>query len=92
LRYGNRRAIETKKDTYAIVRAYAEDRVLIAFNRSQKPVSLDLLVSPEIPDGPLEQELLLSKTSSAKNISVKYGRLTLSLPPRSSSIFVPAKP
>ena len=91
-RYGSRRAIETKKDTYAIVRAYAEDRALIAFNRSEKPVSLDLLVSPEIPDGPLEQELLLSKTSSAKQVSVKDGRLTISLPPRSSSIFVPAKP
>ena len=91
-RYGSRRAIETKKDTYAIVRAYAENRVLIAFNRSEKPVSLDLLVSPEIPDGPLEQELLLSKTSSAKTLSVKDGRLTISLPPRSSSIFVPAKP
>ena len=91
-RYGSRRAIETKKDTYAIVRAYAEDRVLIAFNRSEKPVSLDLLVSPEIPDGPLEQELLPSKTSSAKTLSVKDGRLTFSLPPRSSSTLVPAKP
>jgi len=55
-------------------------------------VSLDLLVAPEIPDGPLEQELLLSKTSSAKSLSVKDGRLTISLPPRSSLILVPAKP
>jgi glycosidase len=92
LRYGSRRAIELKKDTYAIVRAYAEDRVLIAFNRSEKPVSIDLLVSPEIPDGSLEQELLPSKTSSTKILPVKDGRLTIFLPPRSSSIFVPAKP
>ncbi|NDI17885.1 MAG: glycosyl hydrolase, partial [Verrucomicrobia bacterium] len=45
LRYGSRRAIEAKKDTYAIIRAYQGDRVLIAFNRSDKAVVLDLLVS-----------------------------------------------
>jgi len=91
LRYGSRRAIEAKKDTYAIVRAYGEDRVLIAFNRSEKPVVLDLLVSPELPDGPLTQNLP-QPTSSHTPLFVKNGHLTLNLPPLSSSLLLPAYP
>ena len=92
LRYGSRRAIEAKKDTYAIVRAYGEDRVLIAFNRSEKPVVLDLLVSPEIPDGPLTQTLPHPLTPSPTPLSVKNGHLTLPLPPLSSSFLLPTSP
>jgi cyclomaltodextrinase len=102
LRYGSRRAIEAKKDTYAIIRAYQGDRVLIAFNRSDKAVVLDLLVSPELPDGPLNQQLPPPPTpspfSSAKPtptptpLFVKNGHLTLNLPPLSSSLLLPAYP
>ena len=102
LRYGSRRAIEAKKDTYAIVRAYAEDRVLIAFTRSEKPVVLDLIVSPELPDGPLTQQLpppptpspfpSAKPTSSHTSLFVKNGHLTLILPPLSSSLLLPAYP
>ncbi len=98
LRYGSRRAIEAKKDTYAFVRAYGEDRVLIAFNRSEKPVVLDLLVSPELPDGPLTQNLPPPPTPSPFSpaqptpLSVKNGYLTLPLPPLSSSLLLPTYP
>jgi hypothetical protein len=88
LRYGSRRAIEAKKDTYAIIRAYQEDRVLIAFNRSDKTANFELRVSPEIPDGSLTDPL----PKSPRTLAVKNGQLSFSLPPYSSSIFVPANP
>jgi glycosidase len=88
LRYGSRRAIEAKRDTYAIIRAYQEDRVLIAFNRSDKTANFELRVSPEIPDGSLTDPL----PKSPRTLAVKNGQLSFSLPPYSSSIFVPANP
>jgi len=91
LRYGSRRSLEAKDDTYAILRAYEEDRVLIAFNRSQKSVVLDLKVAPEISDGPLREQLKTEGTSPA-NLLVKNGHLTLTLPPLSSSILIPSSP
>lgn len=91
LRYGSRRPVEAKDQTYAILRAYKKDRLLIAFNRSQKSVVLDLKVSPEIPDGLLLEQLGQQRAVPA-NLLVKDGQLTFTLPPLSSSILIPSIP
>jgi glycosidase len=84
IRYGSRRAIQADRDVYAVARAYLQDRVLILYNRSDKPARLDLEVSPEFVDGPLQDRL-----GDLKNLQIKNGRLGLTLPPRSSALLSP---
>ncbi len=84
IRYGSRRAIVTDKDTYAVVRAYPGDRVLIVYNRSDKSRKLELEVSPELSDGSLIDSLGIVQKAEVKN-----GKLSIELPPFSSSLLIP---
>jgi len=80
IRYGSRRAVTADRDVYAVARAYLGDRVLILYNRSDKPAKLELEVGPEFLDGPLQDRL-----GSLEKLVVKNGFLSLTLPPASSS-------
>ena len=80
IRYGSRRALLADRDVYVVARAYLEDRILILYNRSDKPAKLEVEVGPELPDGPLEDQL-----GNLGETSVINGTLKLSLPPLSSS-------
>ena len=83
-RYGSRRSILAERDTYAVVRAYMGDRILLVYNRAPEPKDLILQVSPEIPDGPLKDQLGL-----LTGASVEKGILKLSLPALSSAFLTP---
>ncbi|NDF99339.1 MAG: hypothetical protein EB101_10545 [Chitinophagia bacterium] len=80
IRYGSRRAIRADRDVYAVARAYLGDRVLILYNRSDKPAKLELEVGPEFADGPIHDRL-----GSLEKLVVKNGALSLTLPPSSSA-------
>jgi glycosidase len=84
IRYGSRRAVRADRDQYAVVRAYLNDRVLILYNRSEKPAKFDLDVGPEFSDGPLRDQL-----GVLKDLSVKNGFLTVEIPALSSSYLTP---
>ena len=84
IRYGSRRALRADREGYAVSRAYLNDRVLILYNRSEKQTKFDLKVGPEIPDGPLKDEL-----GVVKDVTVKNGLLSVTLPPLSSSYLSP---
>ena len=84
LRYGSRRAVKADRDQYAVVRTYLQDRVLILYNRSEKPAELKVDVGLELSDGPLRDQL-----GSLKNISVKNGFVSVTLPAFSSSCLTP---
>ena len=67
-----------------MVRAYLNDRVLILYNRSDKPAKFELNVGPEFTDGPLQDQF-----GNLKDISVKNGFLSLTLPALSSAYLTP---
>ena len=80
LRLGSRRALQTEKDVYVFVRAYAEDRVAVLINRGAAATTLKLDVSPEMPDGAYVEEL--TNTS----LKVEGGTLNVTIPPRAAMI------
>ena len=84
IRYGSRRAILADRDTYAVVRAYLKDRVLILYNRSAKPAKLSLNVGPEFADGPLQDQL-----GVLKDVEVKNGFADITVPALSSAYLTP---
>jgi len=84
IRYGSRRALRADRDQYAVVRAYLNDRVLILYNRSDKPAQFELNVGPELGDGPLQDQL-----GTLKEAKVKNGFLEASLPALSSVYLTP---
>ena len=81
IRYGSRRCLQAGKDGYAVTRAYLQDRLLIVYNRSDRPLEYNLEVTPEFSDG-----LLTDRLGSVKNVEVKKGKVAFRLPPLSSSI------
>jgi len=83
IRYGSRRCLHADQETYAVVRAYLKDRVLILYNRSEQPKEINLDVDPEFSDGPLIDPL-----GSLSKQEVQKGKLTLLLPALSSSILI----
>ena len=84
IRYGSRRCLKADRDQYAVVRAYLNDRVLLLYNRSEKPAKLNLDVGPEFTDGPVQDQL-----GPLRDLAVKNGSLTVTLPPLSSSYLTP---
>ena len=84
IRYGSRRSLLADRDTYAVARAYLEDRVLLLYNRSDKPAKLSLDVSPEFSSGSLQDQL-----GVLQDMVVKNGFLDVTLPPLSSSYLTP---
>jgi len=83
LRYGSRRSLHADQNTYAVVRAYMNDRVLILYNRSEKPQPLTLSVTPELPEGTLTDQL-----GGLPKTVISNGKIKLVLPPISSSLLV----
>ena len=81
IRYGSRRCLQADQDTYAVVRTYFQDRVLILYNRSEKPARFSLNVAPELFGGTLVDAL-----GSLGEIEILHGRITLEQPPLSSSV------
>jgi len=81
IRYGSRRAIQADRDQYAVVRAYLDDRVLLLYNRSDKPAQFELDLGPEFGDGPLQDQLGRLRQDAV----VKNGFLKTELPPLSSA-------
>ena len=80
IRYGSRRALKADGDQYAVVRAYLKDRVVILYNRSEKPINFELDVGPEIFDADLADQLgVLGK------FPVKNGFCRITMPPLSSA-------
>jgi len=57
---------------------------LVLYNRSEKPAKLELNVGPEFPDGPLRDRL-----GALKDISVKNGFVSVTLPALSSAYLTP---
>ena len=84
IRYGSRRALKAEHDQYAVVRSYLSDRVLILYNRSEKPARLEIHVDPEFSDGQVRDQLGVLKDATIKN-----GLLTVTLPGLSSCFLVP---
>ncbi len=84
IRYGSRRAVKADRDQYAVVRAYLEDRVLILYNRSDRPAKFGLDVGPEFADGPLQDRL-----GALKDVSVKNGFVDATIPALSSAYLTP---
>lgn len=80
LRYGSRRAILAERDRYAFVRAFWDDRVVVAFNRSDTSMDLELSVGPEFVDGMYRDEL------TGRAIEVKNGVLKLTLFAHTSAV------
>jgi len=81
IRYGSRRAIRADRDQYAVVRAYLRDRVVILYNRSERPAQFNLDLGPEFSDGPLKDKLRQLKGDP----TVKNGFLKVELPELSSA-------
>ena len=84
IRYGSRRAVRADRDQYAVVRAYLNDRVLILYNRSEKPAKFAIDVGPELSDGSLRDQL-----GKLGEVPVKNGFLSVTLPSLSSSYLTP---
>ncbi|MCS7063185.1 MAG: alpha-amylase family glycosyl hydrolase [Methylacidiphilales bacterium] len=80
LRYGHRRVVHLEDETYSYVRAYFQDRVLVAFNRKLSPATLTLDVAPEFSDGDYEELI------SGKTVKVENGKMVLEIPPQTSYI------
>jgi len=79
IRYGSRRALRADRDQYAVVRAYLNDRVLILYNRSDKPAKFELDLGPEFSDGLLKDNLSqLKGDPTVKNGFLKVELLGLS--------------
>ena len=85
IRYGSRRALQADREQYAVMRAYLQDRVLVLYNRSDKPAKFELNVGPEFTDGTLQDQL-----GTLKEANVKNGFLEVSLPPLSSAFLIPS--
>ena len=83
IRYGSRRCLHADQETYAVLRAYLKDRVLILYNRSEQPRELTLVLSPEFSDGTLTDQF-----GHLKNLTVKDGKASLRLSPLSSYILI----
>lgn len=81
IRYGSRRCLLAGKDAYAVARAYLTDRVLVVYNRSDKPTELNLDVTPEFLDGALTDQI-----GDLGKVAVKNGKVSLRLSPISSHI------
>jgi len=84
IRYGSRRAVKADQDQYAVVRTYLNDRVLILYNRSEKPAKLELNLGPEFSDGSLRDHLGVVQSAEVKN-----GFLTVTLPALSTAYLTP---
>ena len=84
IRYGSRRAIQADQATYAVARAYLQDRVLVLYNRSESPAKLDLELGPEFVDGTLEDRL-----GKLGKFPVKNGKLSITLPALTSALLIP---
>ena len=83
IRYGSRRCLLAGKETYAVARAYLTDRVLVVYNRSDRPRELNLDVAPEFLDGALTDQI-----GDLGKVAVEDGKVSLRLPPLSSHIFI----
>lgn len=84
IRYGSRRAVKAERDQYAVVRSYLNDRVLILYNRSDKPAKFEIDVGPEFTDGPLRDHL-----GGLQEVAVQNGFVSATLPALSSSYLTP---
>jgi glycosidase len=78
---GSRRTLVADANRYAYVRAYADDRALVLFNRSEQWVTFELELNPEITNGELLDVL------SHTRISVRDGSATVSVSPMSSAVY-----
>ena len=84
MRHGSRRCLQADHDTYAVVRTYLGDRLLILYNRSEKTLPLTLRVAPEFQNGPLQDQVgMITKAE------IKDNKLQITLPPLSSSVLTP---
>ena len=84
LRSGSRRPVVAEKELLAFVRAHFDDRVLCVFNRAPKPIEREFQVGPELSDGSYRDEL------GGAPATVKDGRITIKLAPRSAGFFAPS--
>jgi hypothetical protein len=66
------------------LRAYLEDRVLILYNRSDKPKEFNLSADPELSNGQLSDQL-----GNLEKVEVKNGKLSLLLPALTSAVLIP---
>jgi glycosidase len=78
---GSRRALVADADRYAYARAYAEDRALVLFNRSDESVTFELELNPEIEAGELIDVL------SGARLSVQNGVVRVTLDAMSSAVY-----
>ncbi len=82
LRYGSRRSVATEKELLAFVRVQLEDRVLCFFNAGSRPSERELQVGPELSDGKYIDAL------GGGFATVKEGRMSAKVAPRSAAFFV----
>lgn len=78
---GSRRALVAEADRYAYVRAYAEDRSLVLFNRSDVTVTFELELNPEMEQGVLKDVL------TGTSLSVRDGKARVRLSAMSSAVY-----
>ena len=82
---GSRRALVADADRYAYVRAYADDRALVLFNRSEDSATFELDLDPEIGAGNLYDVL------TGAPLEVREGRVSATLGALSSAVYLNSK-
>lgn len=86
LRRGARRTVHVSGESYAYLRTYFDDRLLVAFNRSADTMTLDLLVQPEFTDCKLKE-----LTGGAVTDVGPAGLVRLTIPAKSAEIWAQEK-
>ncbi|MEK8022956.1 MAG: alpha-amylase family glycosyl hydrolase, partial [Candidatus Hydrogenedentota bacterium] len=83
LRFGSRRPVLVEENRYAYIRAFFEDRVLVAFNRTAASTEFALDVAPEFADG--EYVNLVT----GEDVKVADGKAAFTLRARSAAVIAP---
>jgi glycosidase len=86
LRSGSRRTLAAGHDLYAFARAQLADRVVVLFNRATNDSQFDLPVAPELTDGDYVEAL------SGNKVSVKDGKLKVTLPAETAAFVIKPAP
>lgn len=86
LRRGSRRPVHVSGESYAYLRTYFDDRLLVAFNRSADTLTLDLVVQPEFGEGALTGLI----GGAAAEVS-PAGLVRVTLPPQTAEIWIEKK-
>ena len=61
------------------MRAHLDDRIAVILNRAKSPANVEVIVSPEMPDGDYADAL------TGKSVQVKDGKMEFTLPAQTAA-------